>query len=453
MNLELLKDFTHHLMGARQTQSMYPPEHPRVAEANRAVFMQVTQILELRPEIKIALADGELVVDDRPVPADGDLLDGFARLLQRQGVGKVVIRKGVRRWELSTLIRGLATVAEEVAASGGIRALLEVEGVQNITAGPITIGEGPEDDAFDALAEAWELYVSGLDTVRQLRSGVADGLDPDALDRASGFAESMVGMVDENPEIFLRLQALKSHDDYSFTHSLNVALMSLSIARQMEIPTEAMMEVAMAALLHDIGKELVPDEVLNKPGKLTDEEWVIMQRHNSDGSRLLLQQDPIHDLAVIVAYEHQLAYEFDNPDHGRWPLHFVSELVCIADVYDALRSNRPYRAAMPPDRAMRIMEEEAPKKFDQELFEGFLRMLGYYPPGTVVRLTDGSIAVAEKANPDDKERPLVVVIRSADGRDLEPPRPLDLYRDPSVAVAEVVDGDAIGIDPFDYVAA
>ena len=85
----------------------------------------------------------------------------------------------------------------------------------------------------------------------------------------------------------------------------------------------------------------------------------------------------VRDLAVIVAYGHQLAYETDDPDHGRWTLNFASQLICIADVYDALRSNRPYRAALPPDRAMQIMEQEAAGKFDAELFAGFRRMLGY----------------------------------------------------------------------------
>ena len=173
-----------------------------------------------------------------------------------------------------------------------------------------------------------------------------------------------------------------------------------------------------------------------------------MQRHGDDGARLLLES-PANDLAFVVAYEHQLAYDDQHADFDRWPLHLVSEVVCLADVYDALRSVRPYRGALPPDVTMRIMEKDAKAKFDADLFAGFRRMLGYYPPGTCLKLTDGRIAVARTTNLLDPERPRVLVVRGADGEDLEPPEVLDLAA-ANVGVEEVADPELLDIDPVDY---
>lgn len=449
MNTLDLRTFAHHLLGARQTQAIYPPEHPRVADAIRELFLSTTDLLGEADALRVALVDNELVLDERPVPSDGDLFDGFARALRKQGIGKLVVKRGVRRWELAALARVLSMSAEDLEKGGGPQAILEAEGSEQIVAGPITTGS-PGKAHADRLSAAWEAYVEGLQAARRLRERLDEGIDEDAAEDAHRLARCMVGVVDAQPDAFVRLQALKSHDDYSFTHSLNVAQVSLSMAKAMGLPQESLMQVAMAAILHDVGKELVPDGVLNKPGKLTEEEWVVMKRHSADGVKLLLRTEEPDDIAVVVAYEHQLAYEHDNPDHGRWPLHFISQLICVADVYDALRSNRPYRAAMAPDRAMRIMEEETAQKFDADLFAGFRRMLGYYPPGTVVRLSDGTIAVSERADPDDVERPSVLAVRRADGADVEPPELIQLSQRPDLSVAEVVDGESLGIDPMDY---
>ena len=225
-------------------------------------------------------------------------------------------------------------------------------------------------------------------------------------------------------------------------------MLSLTVARWLELPHETLTQVALAAILHDIGKVMVPSDVLNKPGKLTDAEWEVMQRHGDDGARLLLES-PANDLAFVVAYEHQLAYDERHTDFGRWPLHLISELVCLADVYDALRSVRPYRDSLPPDVAMRIMEKEAKTKFDADLFAGFRRMLGYYPPGTCLKLSDGRMAVSRITNLLDPAHPRVLVIRGIDGKEIEPPEALDLA-EVKIDVEEVVNPELLDIDPVDY---
>ncbi len=447
-----LKRFTQYLLAAQQIQAMHPSEHPRVIGAVRELYLHANEMLADRSEMRIALADSEIVFENAPIATNTDLMGGLAALFRRQGVGKLIMRDGVRRWEINAFVGALNATQKELSAAGGMKPLLAGQGIEHVVAGPLRLGKQKEPGPTrrEALPQAWQVYSKGLRTVRRVRRDLVSGEGARAVAASASLATEMVEAVRDQPDVFLLLHSLQRHDEYSFTHSLNVAMLSLTIARKMGINGAALVQMAMAALLHDIGKELVPDEVLNKPGKLTEEKWEVMQRHSADGTKLLLRSPSASDLSVVVAYEHQLAYEHDSPDHGQWELHFVSDVVCIADVYDALRSNRPYRAAVPADRAMKIMQEEASKKFDSALFRGFRRMVGHYPPGTCVRLASGHLAVADRVNPDDPTRPHILVVRDPDGHDVEPPRSIDLASQTSSSIESVIDGAQVHLDPLDY---
>jgi hypothetical protein len=166
---------------------------------------------------------------------------------------------------------------------------------------------------------------------------------------------------------------------------------------------------------------------------------------------MLATTEGVGDLPAIVAFEHHLTQDRTRKDAAKWQLHLVSEIVTIADVYDALRSSRPYRAEIPADRAMEIMHEEAPHKFNHDLFEGFVRLMGYYPPGICVRLDGGEVGIVYQVNPAAPRQPGVLVVRDAAGEPIEAPRRIDLAADdPSPAIVEVLDAEAAGVDPFDY---
>ncbi len=449
---DVLVELGRHLLCAQQSQAIYPKDHPRAVGAMRDLYLRTVGLLADRGDLRFALADGEFILDNEPLPVHGEVLEGLSELFRRQGIGRMAISRGVRRWELRALVGALNARQETLEAEGGIETLLAKEAVQNIEAAPLSgdAGTGPTGSArtVPTLSRAWEVYSANLENMHQPKGRLEHGIDTDSITHAVALASDLADVVEAQPQAFSLLHTLKNHDDYSYTHSLNVAMLSLTIARWLELPHEALTQVALAAILHDIGKVMVPDGVLNKPGKLTDEEWEVMQRHGDDGARMLLES-PADDLAFVVAYEHQLAYDEQHTDYGRWPLHLVSELVCLADVYDALRSNRPYRDALAPDVAMRIMEKDATDKFDAELFAGFRRMLGYYPPGTCLQLSDGRIAVARSTNLLDPERPYVLVVRDAAGEELEPPEALDLSAG-EIQVEQPLEPELAGVDPVDY---
>ncbi|MEX1256854.1 MAG: HD domain-containing phosphohydrolase [Gemmatimonadota bacterium] len=442
------------LLSAARTQALYPPGHHRAQEAIRDCYVRLRTLLQDQRRFRIALVDEEFIVGSVQVPVRSPALQGFAESLRRAGIGRVAFHEGLLQWELEQFLRILATESAALEEEGGVQAILDREGVQHLKAGPLSVQETSEAEG-DSLVRAWEIYSSGIKTVKKIRHAARARGRLEHLDEAKDLAHRLVGVAAEEAHPLLTLHALKVHDAYSFTHSVNVALLTLVLAKALEFDARALHEITLAALLHDIGKERVPLEILNKPGKLTAEEREVMERHGPDGTKMLASAAGVGDLAPIVAYEHQLAYEADHPDSGKWPLHVASQMICIADVYDALRSVRPYRGELPPDVAMQIMHDEVAAKFDADLFEGFARLVGFYPPGTCIRLTSGAVGVVRRSNPHDPRRPRILVVLGPDGASLSEPDELDLSRQNGSReifgdAQEVVDGESVGIDPFDY---
>jgi HD-GYP domain-containing protein (c-di-GMP phosphodiesterase class II) len=264
------------------------------------------------------------------------------------------------------------------------------------------------------------------------------------------FAEHMIELAIRESRPLLVMQNLKAHDEYSFTHSVNVAMLTVSIASCLPFEKDDLHEIGVAAMLHDIGKERIPLEILRKKGKLTEAEWEIVNRHGRDGAKMLAAAEGVGDLPPIVAYEHHANYHPDLREGQEWAPHLASQIVCLADVYDALRSDRPYRAGLAPDVAMEIIEKDVGRVFNPDLFEGFSRMLGYYPPGTPVVLEDQTLAIVYAANPSSRRQPHVLVVKTPAGERPDPPLHLNLmHAGPDHQVKAVVDTESLGIDPLD----
>ena len=178
-------------------------------------------------------------------------------------------------------------------------------------------------------------------------------------------------------KIVLPLLKLKEFDQYTTTHSLNVAVLSMGLAESLGCSARDVRAIGVAGLLHDIGKIRIPIEVLTKPGTLTDEERVIMNAHPVDGARIIMQSGEDLGTAAIVAYEHHIMLNGGGYPKVHYPREctMTSRLVHVCDVYDALSTNRPYREAWPSDKTMSYLEERAGTEFDPDLVSAFMRTL------------------------------------------------------------------------------
>jgi putative nucleotidyltransferase with HDIG domain len=178
-------------------------------------------------------------------------------------------------------------------------------------------------------------------------------------------------------QMLVPLLELRQFDEYTTTHSLNVSVLTMALAEYIGLGPREVRTFGVAGLLHDLGKVRVPTEILNKPGKLTDDERAVMQRHPSEGARLIITSDRDLDLAAAVAYEHHIMI-----DGGGYPrchfhraCHPASVLVHVCDVYDALRTNRPYRAAWESERVLGYIMERAGSEFDPDVAGKFVLMM------------------------------------------------------------------------------
>jgi HD-GYP domain-containing protein (c-di-GMP phosphodiesterase class II) len=209
--------------------------------------------------------------------------------------------------------------------------------------------------------------------------------------------------------------------------------------------------------MHDIGKVRTPTDILNKPDKLTDDEFKVMRMHVVDGAEILRRTPEMPSIAPIVAFEHHLRIDGTGYPFGvqRLGLNVGTQLCSIADVYDAMRSQRAYQQAFPSDRILEVLKRNDGHQFDQNLVRRFTQLLGIYPPGNLVRLDDGSIAVVLAVHAPDPFRPRVKLVMSNSGDMFEFPIEVNLWELPTDAqgprsVTACLDPAQYAIDPLTY---
>ena len=208
--------------------------------------------------------------------------------------------------------------------------------------------------------------------------------------------------------MLLPLLQLKEFDQYTTTHALNVSVLSMGLAEFMGLSPREVRAYGVAGMLHDLGKVRVPKDILTKPGKLTPEEWSIMRSHTVEGARLILQSDQKLDVAALVAFEHHIMINGGGyPDrHYRCDCHKASTLVHVCDVYDALRTKRPYRDAWEPAATLAYIERGIGTEFDADVAKAFIAMMGKWEPRLAYAepLTGRGVTTPERDSVTDGRR-------------------------------------------------
>ena len=226
------------------------------------------------------------------------------------------------------------------------------------------------------------------DTLRWVQDEVKSrGVLP--LTEAEAVVRSLAVAMHGGQQIVIPLLQLKEFDQYTTTHSMNVAVLAMALAESLDLPAREVRTFGMAGLLHDIGKVKIPLEVLTKPGRFSDEERALMNQHPTEGARIILQSEEALDLPAVVAYEHHIMLNGDGYPKLRFrrDCHRASKLVHVCDVYDALRTNRPYREAWTQERTLSYVHGRAGTEFDPDLAATFVRMMRQWEPQVAV-MTD-----------------------------------------------------------------
>lgn len=247
------------------------------------------------------------------------------------------------------------------------------------------------------------------------------------LETARPLIRACVDSVKANASAMLWLARIKDRDSYTAEHCLRVAIFTVAFARFIGLPDNDLEIAGMCGLLHDIGKLKVPDRILNKPGPLTPEEYAIMQEHTILGHQLLLRDPGLDRIISDVTLHHH-----ERMDGQGYPgqlnecqISRFARLVAIVDAYDAMTSDRCYRDAMSPAEAARMLYRNRGDQFDADLVEAFIRLIGIYPPGSLVELNTGEIALVISTHPARKLRPKIEILLDANKHPITP-RVIDL---------------------------
>ncbi|MBA1261353.1 HD-GYP domain-containing protein [Stutzerimonas stutzeri] len=246
-------------------------------------------------------------------------------------------------------------------------------------------------------------------------------------ENASALVEEISDSIHRHPHALINLACLKTADDYTYMHSVAVCALMVALARQLGLDNEQVRIAGIAGLLHDVGKMAIPDAILNKPGRLSDEEFRIVREHPQAGYRMLLESDQVDPQVLDVVLHHHEKYDGSGYPSGLAgeEISLLARMGAVCDVYDAITSNRAYKAAWDPAESIHRMAQWK-GHFDEELLQAFVKAIGIYPIGALVRLESGRIGVVLEQHPTSLLKPRVKVFYSVRLRQPIPIEVIDL---------------------------
>ena len=441
-----LEDLLKRLAAAIRANALYSPTHPitnRSVSGLQAAFDD--QFLH-RPTLSIGFFGNDVVVGGTKLKGSAALA-GLVRHFQERQVEKLTFSKDMGPGGLRAFIGVIADrdprpLTERLAEAG----------VRGVGVGDLSM-DAPAPDTLGVAAarQVYSLAVGAADALW----GAAEAGDAPDPDAAHLIVDTLAKAVGQDRTSILALTALKGHDQYTFTHMVNVSLLTMAQARTLGIQGPLLREFGLAALMHDIGKVRTPHEILNKADRLTDEETTVMRRHVVDGAQILRRTPDMPPLAPIVAFEHHLKQDMSGyPERiGARKLNLCTMLVSIADVFDALRTKRVYRDALPAVRVRKMLAEQSGTSFEPTLLRRFISLVGMFPVGTCVRLKTGEIGVVTAEHATDPFRPTARILLDAhllrvEGHWMVDTADHDGQGRHPYSVLEAVDAESLGLDPL-----
>ncbi|HEY0672990.1 MAG TPA: HD domain-containing phosphohydrolase [Longimicrobiales bacterium] len=365
---------------ALATMSLYAEGHPARERVIDGAYQSLNDLQARQPRLVFTFLGDEIVCGSQPI-RELKAWDWSARLANA-GVQRLEFEPDVTRADFEEFLEEVFARLNLTATSADARQMRNTR----IRFGTVGVKGEMEEYAPTDTATSYSLNAEA-DTIRWLHDQlqVRNELH---LSEAEAVVRSLSVAMHADRQIMIPLLRLRSFDEYTTTHCLNVSVLAMALAEFIGLAPSDVRTFGVAGLLHDIGKVKIPYDILTKPGKLTPEERAIMNMHTVDGARIIIETEEQLDLAAVVAYEHHIMIDGSGYPAMtfRRDCHYASKVVHICDVYDALRTNRPYRDAWSSEKVLSYVEEKAGTEFDAELAHSFINML---------RKFEGQIRTAE----------------------------------------------------------
>jgi HD-GYP domain-containing protein (c-di-GMP phosphodiesterase class II) len=369
--MKSIHNFVRNMATAVSNASLYSLDHPQVTKLCRNSLAEMRGFLSEDEEISLLLIDDELIAKGVSL-GSGLYISRFVQLLKSKGIGHIKLTDGITVDELRHLVDSLrkGTLSTETLSTEHLHfgkvevryALNEGEDSGTSELRKLAVfAEMPDEE----LHRLMEIY----DGVRRHRKLRINGVDE--------IVSTFIQTFKEHIDPILAISPLKAVDEYTFTHATNVCILNLAQAMALGIDGQLLHEIGIAAMLHDMGKLFIPEEILTKPGKLDEKEWELMRLHPVRGAQYLLSTPGVPQLAVITAFEHHLHFNLAGYPkvHKGWEQHLCSQMTAVSDFFDALRSIRSYRASVGYDEVATMMLELSGNQLNPLLVKNFLGIL------------------------------------------------------------------------------
>ncbi len=420
---ELVKNFVSSVKGV----NYYPPGHPAREKPLYNIHEFFLKFFNDNPSLRIAIVEDTLVVENTPFFEASANVDDFYNILSEKKIGEIIIYKGITIEELKILIDLLSKPSDEYSHIDIDEFLLQ-KGVKFI--------DILEQDK-DLKKKSKKVYTHAKKFIVEAMNEIRLGKVP-RMEIAESIIASFDRILKRDESAIMALTMLSDYDNYTFNHSVNVGILSLALAR--EIGWKNADDIGVAGLLHDIGKTKTPLEIINKPGKLSPEEWEIMKQHPVEGAKIVQEMNKFKSEIALMVLQHHVRYDKSGyPDIKNNKLFEGTHLITISDTYDSMTTLRPYQRRFDPKEALDIMVNKLKgKALHPRYLDTFVEMLGIYPIGSCVRLKTGEIALVTSLNRENPLLPRVKVILGADGKYLKHPIEVDLTEASSRNKREII---------------
>lgn len=400
---------------ALKSRKLYPPGHPAISAPVNKTHSLLTEELKSGNNLAVGLINETLVFEDDMVPDGEKLYPELIQYMTEKKVDAVVFEKGFSGKELTDVFEILSGVQME---GHELQKELSSRGVLRVTLRSMPTGK----------RNALEIYNGAVEIVENVMGEVRMGKIPKA-GPVSDIVNEMTESVFSDPHAILGLTMIKNYDNYLYNHSVNVSIMALSLGKALGLSEDDVRALGIGALLHDIGKTGVSEQIIRKPGGLSSEEWDKVKQHPQLGSNIIKRMEGIDATIGRLIYEHHIKF-----DHSGYPetvdsLHPLSQVITICDAYDALTTLRVYQKPHDPVEAIKVMSNFSGRHFNPDMLKTFMDMMGLYPVGTMVRLTTGEIGVVTRLNEGTPDRPVVKILYGEDGTEVASPFEADLKAD------------------------
>ncbi len=395
------------LTGMVKNLSLYPKTHPTIQTALRKVNEILHKLLATRREVVLAVIKNTLLVEKTPFYTTTKSIEEFIDRLLSFEINGIVFYRTINEKEILILVESLTIPPDELKKQKGM-----AERLRNLGVRGLEIKKLEEDVKL----ETFKTYTAARDEIVNMMSELRLGHLPEKTkikEMISDLNEAML----KDKNTLLCLTMLQDYDEYTFNHSVNVGILSLTLAQELNFKGDDLLYIGLSGILHDIGKTRIAREIILKPSKLNEYEWTEMKKHPVIGKDIIREIGGISDTTSHFVLYHHVRYDLSGypPPDGIASQPEGSRIIAIADTYDSMTTLRPYQRRFDPKESIELLSKKANEDFDADYVKSFIKTIGIYPIGSVVRFDTNEVGVVSKANDAAPQRPFVKLILDASG--------------------------------------